>query len=936
LADTVLPINPFGRIRTGDKAEDKRTHAGLYWPPEARIKVGEPLRRAPIPYVWRALVEAGDRIARWNVGRGVSFPLPRILASHVASLLTNGSHKQSASQRDDESVDSTDTMPVVAIPDNLDEFGQEILLRELTALGLHKAMLVWRPVAAALAWLDKVEGDFPRHMDEDDHIHIIYLGSDALEFTTFRLRVKDYNNRLYVLPLRDRPKFLPRLTGMDWAGRLIEESFEGINHGAFWQAFTNFPEIWGVIAGRTWKQEELPRAWSMGPEWVLWNPSPDLYDRIYNIKADPCDTLREILQGSCKLHTHEEESLDTMERTLQKEVRRMAQLFPKGKLRGMIVCGPLSPYTKPSWLTDEFDTLAKRGLEVEGGLMDPAAGRLWYSTDCDDPIAEGAAIYGQRTLNEIPTYLDTMPQISILAQEQGQYAWIPLLNAQEVFGGTEFKDTIEGRFQLDRGQRQLHAYLYKGPSENAPKEAKDTFDAQYLKAENITNCQARLVRQVVRILGNVDSVRKRSFFRNNPNYSRYGVAFAEVLFNGEGGEQVRKIESSLTEKAFTPLRRAVFDFPSAPANDLALDVEVRMRPASGLAKVELIPMDESFLHGRNVQLNYSTMYAVDRLPKRQRGWPRIQELILDPEDYILRQRKHFVSIFENTTPTASNYTNILNDIRDKVLKGTDQKTIAGLFLWVQAIDQNGQACTQEGNDIVRRIATKFDQDFDQLDIPRMRNIQNTMFTRATWLYTSTPQNIVTYVKDVLAGNFIQKGWTWATEAASRAFIEGEEFQFLFEAIAKRARRFNETAAPFPIQAARSICRVLMFREDGHKGLDAKMAKLFARRALERLHKEQKNRNYKILYFQLILLMLYLLRYRKTDPSCFDPNSPKTIEVFEEAMESMAEAKRFFSRTRNFGNAKRVQSIINGFEKYLHYEGTEDVLTVLSDLAGDMA
>ena len=67
----------------------------------------------------------------------------------------------------------------------------------------------------------------------------------------------------------------------------------------------------------------------------------------------------------------------------------------------------------------------------------------------------------------------------------------------------------------------------------------------------------------------------------------------------------------------------------------------------------------------------------------------------------------------------------------------------------------------------------------------------------------------------------------------------------------------------------------------------------------------------------------------------DGNLP-VQEVFEEAMESMAEAKRFFSRTRNFGKAKRVQSIINGFEKYLHYEGTEDVLTVLSDLAGDMA
>lgn len=115
-----------------------------------------------------------------------------------------------------------------------------------------------------------------------------------------------------------------------------------------------------------------------------------------------------------------------------------------------------------------------------------------------------------------------------------------------------------------------------------------------------------------------------------------------------------------------------------------------------------------------------------------------------------------------------------------------------------------------------------------------------------------------------------------------------------------------------------------------------MAKLFARCALDRLINEQKKGNYKNLYFQLILLLLYLLRYRKTDPSCFDPNSPQTIEVFEEAIGSMSVAKKFFYKFHDNGKAKRVQNIIDGFEKYLHYEGTEDILTVLGDLAGDMA
>ena len=49
LADAVLPKRALGQIRTGDEAEKERVHSGLDWPPEARVKPGEPLRRVPIP-----------------------------------------------------------------------------------------------------------------------------------------------------------------------------------------------------------------------------------------------------------------------------------------------------------------------------------------------------------------------------------------------------------------------------------------------------------------------------------------------------------------------------------------------------------------------------------------------------------------------------------------------------------------------------------------------------------------------------------------------------------------------------------------------------------------------------------------------------------------------------------------------------------------------
>ena len=133
LADAVLPMNPFGHICIGDEAEGERIHTGLYWPPEARIQPSEPLRRVPIPIAWRVFVEAGDRTIRWNVGRGISFPLSRILANHVVGLMTNKLQDHDDLQLKSGSRKTKRSLQVIAIPNNLDEFGQEALLREFTA-----------------------------------------------------------------------------------------------------------------------------------------------------------------------------------------------------------------------------------------------------------------------------------------------------------------------------------------------------------------------------------------------------------------------------------------------------------------------------------------------------------------------------------------------------------------------------------------------------------------------------------------------------------------------------------------------------------------------------------------------------------------------------------------------------------------------------------
>ena len=61
LVDAVLPEDQYGLLRTGKKAEEERVHTGLAWPPESIVSYDKSfyLRRVPISFAWKILVEAG-------------------------------------------------------------------------------------------------------------------------------------------------------------------------------------------------------------------------------------------------------------------------------------------------------------------------------------------------------------------------------------------------------------------------------------------------------------------------------------------------------------------------------------------------------------------------------------------------------------------------------------------------------------------------------------------------------------------------------------------------------------------------------------------------------------------------------------------------------------------------------------------------------------
>ena len=114
LADVILPSQYGGKFLVGNEAKQSRISCGFHWPPDAGILEGH-LRRIPVSWAWRLLVDAKDKFVRWNAGNGVSFNVSKILAEHIAGRLGDDGK-------------NTDYV-VIAIPDHLDEFGQESLIK---------------------------------------------------------------------------------------------------------------------------------------------------------------------------------------------------------------------------------------------------------------------------------------------------------------------------------------------------------------------------------------------------------------------------------------------------------------------------------------------------------------------------------------------------------------------------------------------------------------------------------------------------------------------------------------------------------------------------------------------------------------------------------------------------------------------------------------
>ncbi len=417
--------------------------SGMTWPPSAQVHPEMGCARFPISLAW-ALLDYGTHGSwKWQVSdtRTASCEPADAIASVVQTALARN-----------EAYADIQALSLV-VPNTIDVEAQDRILRALS-LRQADAQLLWRPVAAALAWvrehgmavLDKGSARNRAAYVPLGLLWVVHLGLDAFEATQLELIPWDHKGAQLLLPARRLPS-LPTLygAGTEWAERFAEQSqrSEGDAVGATWNLLwtTNWFE---QVINRLSTQSQ--NAAASRPNLIL--HGPDVIDR--GITA--AHALLEQLSGA-QPNPRASPSKMTQSR------RRFAPLDGPFIQRSLGIAVPEVSFE--DWIAKlktcartDLPTLgvvgtgAFAGLPVGDGTLcefivrqagGMTAGTRTMIDSSSTILGCGAAIHAERRRASLPSYLDVLPKLELLIVRSGEPAFEDILRieAPYVLGGQE-------------------------------------------------------------------------------------------------------------------------------------------------------------------------------------------------------------------------------------------------------------------------------------------------------------------------------------------------------------------------------------------------------------------------------------------------------------------------------------------------------------------
>lgn len=387
--------------------------SGLDWPPAARIGDRTGVARLPAAYAWH-LLHTPERAWEWSGG---DHPV-RISPADALAAIVDGVMGRGAPRG----------QPVaVVVPNTIGMTGQERLISGLRRSGV-RPVLLWRPVAAALAWIDRFGEQVSQDRAPSDipvaRVASLHLGIDGIEADVLDLVIREWEGQRWVLPARKRPEIQPcdewSLAAAEWAAGSLSAGLGRAWHRLWCQPWS---EELSARMGRFTAAGE-PGVLTRWRRTYAWGFRPD-HDHGTPDTASLAAWLTEFFGslgvGDCPL-------------------------------AGAVITGELAA-------TAGLDGLSARA-EAEFHRLHPVATVL----SAEDPheagglLAEGAGLFLGRYLAGQPTYLDTLPSIEVVVIRDGEPAWEPLIDQQDryVLGARiHTYETGASRFRIRADERKL-------------------------------------------------------------------------------------------------------------------------------------------------------------------------------------------------------------------------------------------------------------------------------------------------------------------------------------------------------------------------------------------------------------------------------------------------------------------------------------------------
>ena len=169
--------------------------SGRPWPPEARVDDAASCGRLPMAIAWRLLQTNHDWT--WSID---STRLPISGADAIGAVVRDAcGSAPSAGER---------SPAVLVIPNTLSETHQQQLVDAGRAEGLD-IKLLWRPIAAAIAWCNRRRPQLQEHprgtSDTMGKLLVLHVGFDVFEATVLDIVPRDKVGAIWFLPARHRP-----------------------------------------------------------------------------------------------------------------------------------------------------------------------------------------------------------------------------------------------------------------------------------------------------------------------------------------------------------------------------------------------------------------------------------------------------------------------------------------------------------------------------------------------------------------------------------------------------------------------------------------------------------------------------------------------------------------------------------------------------------